>query len=104
MVRSFHYAAFFALHKELTVRKEDIPLLEPWADLWYQYVSGIFLRGYFDTVGKAPFIPRETGELEVLNKIFLLEKAVYEVGYELNNRPEWIFVPLKGIQALLREE
>jgi maltose alpha-D-glucosyltransferase / alpha-amylase len=104
MVRSFHYAAFSALHKEVAVRKEDIPLLEPWADLWHQYISGIFLRGYFDTVGKASFIPREPGELEVLNKIFLLEKAVYEVGYELNNRPEWIFVPLKGILTLLAKE
>lgn len=104
MVRSFHYAAFFALHKEAAVRKEDIPLLEPWANLWHQYISGIFLRGYFDTVGKAPFIPRETGELEIMNKIFLLEKAIYELGYEMNNRPEWVFVPLEGIQALLREE
>ena len=104
MVRSFHYAALFALHKEVAVRKEDIPLLEPWADLWHQYISGIFLRGYFDTVGKAPFIPRETGELEVLNKIFLLEKAVYEVEYEMNNRPEWIFVPLKGILSLIAKE
>jgi maltose alpha-D-glucosyltransferase/alpha-amylase len=104
MVRSFHYAVFFALQKELSVRKEDIPLLEPWAELWHQYVSGIFLRGYFGTVGKAPFIPREAGELEVMNRVFLLEKAVYELGYELNNRPEWIFVPLKGIKNLLQEE
>jgi maltose alpha-D-glucosyltransferase/alpha-amylase len=104
MVRSFHYAVFFALQKELTVRKEDIPLLEPWADLWHQYVSGIFLRGYFDTVGKAAFIPREAGELAMLIRVFLLEKAVYELGYELNNRPEWIFVPLKGIKNLLQEE
>ena len=104
MVRSFHYAVFFALQKELTVRREDIPLLEPWADLWHRYVSGIFLRGYFDTVGKAPFIPREAGELEVLSRVFLLEKAVYELGYELNNRPEWVYVPLRGIRTLLQEE
>jgi len=104
MVRSFHYAAFFALHKEAAVRKEDIPLLEPWANLWYQYISGIFLRGYLNTAGKASFIPRDAGELEALTRIFLLEKAVYEVGYEMNNRPEWIFVPLKGIKALLGKE
>jgi maltose alpha-D-glucosyltransferase / alpha-amylase len=103
MVRSFHYAAFFALHKEISVRREDIPLLTPWADLWHRYVSGIFLRGYLDTVGKAPFIPRVPEDLAALNRIFLLEKAVYEVGYELNSRPEWIFVPLKGIQTLLQE-
>ena len=104
MVRSFHYAVWFALHNEASVRKEDIPLLEPWANLWYQYVSGIFLRGYFDTAGEAAFIPRENAELETMLRIFLLEKAVYELGYELNNRPEWVFIPLKGVKALLMGE
>jgi maltose alpha-D-glucosyltransferase/alpha-amylase len=67
-------------------------------------VSGVFLKSYLDTAGNAPFIPAEREELELLLRVFLLEKAVYEVGYELNNRPEWVVIPLKGIKDLLRSE
>jgi maltose alpha-D-glucosyltransferase/alpha-amylase len=101
MIRSFHYAAYFTLLKEASIRSEDIPVLEPWTDLWYRSVSGIFLKGYLDTTRKAPIIPREKGELEILLRVFLLEKAVYELGYELNNRPEWVMIPLKGIGDLV---
>jgi maltose alpha-D-glucosyltransferase/alpha-amylase len=104
MIRSFHYAAYFALLKEASIRSEDIPVLEPWANLWYRYVSGVFLWSYFKTVGKASFIPTDREELEVTLKAFLLDKAVYELGYELNNRPEWVIIPLKGIKELLEGE
>jgi maltose alpha-D-glucosyltransferase/alpha-amylase len=103
MVRSFHYAVFFALFKDAAIRPEDIPLLEPFANLWYHWVSGIFLRSYLDTAGKASFIPKDREELDVMLKIFLLEKAIYELGYELNNRPEWVMTPLQGIRALIQE-
>jgi maltose alpha-D-glucosyltransferase/alpha-amylase len=101
MIRSFHYAAYFTLLKEASIRSEDIPVLEPWTDLWYRCVSGIFLKGYLDTTRKAVFIPGEKGEMEILLRVFLLEKAVYELGYELNNRPEWVMIPLKGIGDLV---
>jgi maltose alpha-D-glucosyltransferase/alpha-amylase len=104
MIRSFHYAAYFALLKEASIRSEDIPVLEPWADLWYRYVSGIFLESYLKTAGQAPFIPVEREELEIMLRAFLLEKAVYELGYELNNRPEWVIIPLMGIKDLLEAE
>jgi maltose alpha-D-glucosyltransferase/alpha-amylase len=104
MIRSFHYAAYFGLLKEASIRSEDIPVLEPWADLWYRYVSGIFLKSYLDTTGKAPFIPAEREELNTMLRAFLLEKAVYELGYELNNRPEWVVIPLKGIKNLIGGE
>jgi maltose alpha-D-glucosyltransferase/alpha-amylase len=101
MIRSFHYASFFSLLKEASLRSEDIPVLEPWANLWYRCVSGVFLKGYFDTTRGAAFIPEEKPELDIMLKAFLLEKAVYELGYELNNRPEWVAIPLKGITDLL---
>ena len=101
MIRSFHYAIYGALLRESSVRPEDVPVLRPWTDLWYRYVSGFFLRSYLDMAGSAQFIPREKEELELLLKIFLLEKAVYELGYELNNRPEWVVIPVKGIRDLL---
>ncbi|OGP94070.1 MAG: maltose alpha-D-glucosyltransferase [Deltaproteobacteria bacterium RBG_16_47_11] len=101
MVRSFHYAAYVALLRETSIRSEDVPVLRPWTDLWYRCISGVYVRSYLDTVGKAPFIPVEKEELELLLNVFLLEKAVYEVGYELNNRPEWVVIPLRGIRDLL---
>jgi maltose alpha-D-glucosyltransferase/alpha-amylase len=104
MVRSFHYAAFIALFKEASIRSEDIPVLEPWTHLWYQYVSGVFLRSYLETVGTAPFIPIEKEDLEIMLRAFLLEKAVYELGYELNNRPEWVSIPLRGIKDMMEGE
>jgi maltose alpha-D-glucosyltransferase/alpha-amylase len=104
MVRSFHYAAFIALFKEASMRPEDIPVLEPWADLWYRYVSGVFLRSYLEMVRNAPFIPAEKKEFEMMLKAFLLEKAIYELGYELNNRPEWVVIPFRGLKDLLGSE
>ncbi|HEC99325.1 MAG TPA: maltose alpha-D-glucosyltransferase [Proteobacteria bacterium] len=102
MIRSFHYAAYNALFLDASLRAKDKPLLEPWADLWYHYVSGIFLHSYLETCGEAPFIPHEKGELETLLHAFLLDKAIYELGYELNNRPDWIIIPVRGVQCILK--
>jgi len=102
MVRSFHYAAYSAILRRESLRAEDIPVLEPWADLWYCYVSGMFLSSYLETAGDAVFIPGEREELEIMLNAFLLQKAVYELGYELNNRPDWIIIPARGISNILK--
>jgi len=101
MVRSFHYAANTALLKEASVRPEDTSLLQPWANLWYHSVSGIFLKAYLDTVKNLPFLPDSREEVDIMLKAYLLEKAIYELGYELNSRPDWIIIPLRGIRDLL---
>jgi maltose alpha-D-glucosyltransferase/alpha-amylase len=101
MVRSFHYAAYASLLRHPSVRSEDRSFLEPWLKVWYHHVSRIFLRSYLKTVRDAAFLPRRKDELAVLFDAFLLEKAVYELGYELNNRPDWIFIPLRGIKYIL---
>ncbi len=101
MIRSFHYAAYTSLLKHFIFRSEDLSGLEPWVDLWYTYVSSVFLRSYLDTAKDAPFIPKDKEDIDIILKIFLLEKAIYEVGYELNNRPDWVNIPLKGIKRLL---
>ncbi|WKZ18234.1 MAG: maltose alpha-D-glucosyltransferase [Candidatus Jettenia sp. CY-1] len=101
MIRSFHYATHSALIKHSSIRREDIPVLDPWADLWYRYVGGAFLKSYYDTVENTSFIPKDKEVFGVLLRAFLLEKAVYELGYELNNRPEWVIIPLRGIKHLL---
>jgi maltose alpha-D-glucosyltransferase/alpha-amylase len=60
-------------------------------------VAGSFLRAYLRTVGEAGLAPAEPRDFERLLQAFLLEKAIYEVGYELNNRPDWIEIPIRGI-------
>lgn len=101
MIRSFHYAVYNALTKHTHIRKEDITLLEPWIKPWFLCVSRVFYLSYLETVGRAPFIPADSEEQDTLMQCFLLEKAVYELGYELNNRPEWVSIPMKGIRQII---
>jgi maltose alpha-D-glucosyltransferase/alpha-amylase len=102
MLRSFHYAAYAALiGKVAGVRQEEFSSLEPWARFWYLWVSVAFLKAYLAVTAQAPFLPANRTELQMLLEAHLLEKAVYELGYELNNRPDWVKIPLQGILELL---
>lgn len=102
MIRSFHYAAYGSLLLNGQLRKEDINKLTPFAEQWYQYVSGFFIRAYLETTTeKGSFIPKEKEDFELLLQTYLLEKAIYELNYELNNRPDWVMIPLRGIKALV---
>jgi len=101
MIRSFHYAAFYSLFKNPHIKSEAIPALEPWAELWYRCVSVTFLSSYLETIKNSDLVPKEKEELEILLQSLLLEKALYELGYELNNRPELVIIPLKGIKNVI---
>ncbi len=99
MVRSFHYAAQGQLllnperyaGQDLTVR----------AEAWYREVSQAYLDAYFEECGKASFLPPDPANRRALLDLFILEKAVYEVAYELNSRPAWLPIPLKGVLSLV---
>jgi maltose alpha-D-glucosyltransferase/alpha-amylase len=107
MLRSFHYAVYSALSAQEAhgvVKPDDFPYLEFCAELWYRWVSWIFLGAYYDAASKGEFLPRTTEELRLLLDLYLLEKAVYELGYELNNRPDWLRIPIRGILHLLSGE
>ncbi len=101
MIRSFHYAAHGALVLK-PMHTPDMESLRQWADIWYYCVAGVFLNAYLDAVGNADFLPKERGDLEMLLAAFLLEKSIYEIGYELNNRPDWLPIPLRGVLQTLR--
>ncbi len=104
MLRSFHYASFAALLQQasgVSLRAEDSAILKPWASYWYFYTSAVFLRAYRGQAGNASFIPQSRDEFEILLNAFLLDKAMYELGYELNNRPDWVHIPLQSILQLL---
>ncbi len=104
MVRSFHYAAHMALAKQLAVRTLEQDLLSAWIRPWYKTVSGLFLHSYLKTMQGSGLIPESKQELTMLLDTFLLEKVVYELGYELNNRPDWLHIPLAGIQSILARQ
>jgi maltose alpha-D-glucosyltransferase / alpha-amylase len=103
MIRSFHYAAVSSLLNHGVNHPGDIPFLEPWLEAWSVFVSGIYLQAYLKTMGDKRLVPQERGDLDTLLRALLLEKAVYELGYELNNRPDWLSIPLRGIDMILRE-
>jgi len=103
MMRSFHYAAHSALlrHSSAAQRPGDKPALEQWGRFWYTWVSVAFLSSYLDAMRPSGLLPADEEDLRILLDIYLLDKALYEVGYELNNRPDWVRVPLRGILDLL---
>ena len=105
MLRSFNYAAYSALFSQRDsglIRPEDFAFLESSAKFWRIWVSAAFLKAYRREASKGNIIPKAKRELQALLDIYLLEKAVYELGYELNNRPEWITIPIQGIRDLLK--
>ena len=100
MLRSYQYAAYGALFARLdatTVAPEAAARLRHWADFWAFWVSAAFLRSYCETAAGAAFIPAARGDLETLLEVFVLEKVVYEISYEMNNRPTWLSIPLSGV-------
>jgi maltose alpha-D-glucosyltransferase/alpha-amylase len=104
MLRSFHYAGHTRLFQQEqggTLRQEDVAQLHDFVHGWYLWVSAVFLKSYLKTSGGAGYLPKERQQLEVLLNAYQLEKAVYELDYELNNRPDWLAVPLKGIIQFL---
>jgi maltose alpha-D-glucosyltransferase/alpha-amylase len=104
MLRSFQYASFSVLYGEVPgviARPEDWASLEIWARYWTRWVGVGFLREYLETAGDAPFIPKSRESLATMLLSYLLDKAIYEVLYELSNRPGWVRLPLHGILQLM---
>ncbi|HLW71056.1 MAG TPA: maltose alpha-D-glucosyltransferase [Candidatus Binataceae bacterium] len=104
MLRSFSYAAFAAVTAE--VEHGTLGVVEPeqmttWAQLWQSWASWAFLKEYVKVAGQSSFMPKTSDELRTLLNAFQMEKAVYELGYELNNRPDWIRAPLSGIEQII---
>ncbi|MEL7161658.1 MAG: phosphotransferase, partial [Bacteroidota bacterium] len=100
MVRSFHYAARgqLLLNDDWADRREE---LVPRAEAWFRTVSSAYLDSYYAYCGDASFLPASASDREALLDLFVLEKAVYEVAYELNSRPKWLGIPLNGVLAVL---
>lgn len=94
MMRSFHYAAFGKILLNENYREKDREFLEEWAEQWQHYVSRFYLGSYMERMGMGSTLSDQD---EILISTYLLEKAIYELGYELNGRPDWVIIPLRGV-------
>jgi len=106
MLRSLQYATASTLHDQVdrglvTPDQPNHELLTAWLDRWLTWVSAAFLDGYLDVAAGESFIPDDDEHVRLLLDAFLLEKAVYELGYEMNNRPSWVSIPLAGITQVI---
>jgi len=104
MLRSFSYAPYAVVYGQAAgsvIRAEDVGALEVGSRCWHRWVSAAFLRAYLDESGPASHLPSDRGELRVLLDAYLFEKALYEIVYELNNRPQWVRIPIRGVLELL---
>lgn len=99
MLRSFHYAAVSALRKAESRGGN----YRGWATLWQRVVSASFLRGWLEAVAGTIVVPADPKVTLGLVDLFLLEKVAYEVVYEMNNRPDWVEIPLQGLLDLVVE-
>lgn len=106
MLRSFHYAAMHSLIHEMpgaVVRPSDRQALLPWAELWLSWVSSSFLEGYLAQSRDAEYLPKDPNTVATLLVIYLLEKALYEINYELFHRPDWISIPIDACERLIAQ-
>ena len=104
MLRSFQYAPYAVVLGQAegsVIRPEDVAKLEAGGRFWQRWVSGAFLRSYLAVTGPARHLPETRDELRILLDAYLLEKALYEIAYELNNRPDWVRIPIRGVLELL---
>jgi trehalose synthase-fused probable maltokinase len=101
MLRSYDYAAHAGLFDAARGDPSALDRLAPWARAWATWAAAAFLRSYLDAASGASFVPRDRDALAALLRAYTLEKALYELLYELNNRPDWVRIPLRGVAALL---
>lgn len=101
MIRSFDYAACAALAR---VPEEEREEMSPWAKAWEERATKAYLEAYFAAAEGQRFLPAESEKSRLLLDLHVLDKALYEVGYELNYRPEQVGIPLKALVRLLQEQ
>jgi maltose alpha-D-glucosyltransferase/alpha-amylase len=107
MIRSLHYAAHavsFGLVPGVVKGRDQSVRLDRWAEHWHQWVSALFLQGYLRASRGADYLPRSEKETWILLRAQLVEKALMEIAYELEYRPEWLRIPVHGLHALVSWE
>ena len=105
MLRSFNYAVYSKLFDFNLLQKNRFNEMEKWGRIWEGQVCKDFLKGYFSVSlnGSTSYLPASREATQKALTAFQLEKAIYELNYELNNRPTWIEIPLKYLLSLSNE-
>ncbi len=104
MLRSFEYAAEQAVRAPATtmlVPEDPGPVLADWARAWRRWTSAAFLGRYLAIADTRGLVPEDAEQTRRLLEALVLEKAVYELGYEMDHRPDWVATPIAGILELL---
>jgi trehalose synthase-fused probable maltokinase len=104
MLRSFQYAAYAVLFGQvpgISLESAESQRVEGWSAFWNAWISAAFLRTYLHRAASCSFLSPEPAARRLMLGAFLLQKAVYEISYELNNRPDWVRIPLRGILSLV---
>jgi maltose alpha-D-glucosyltransferase/alpha-amylase len=101
MIRSFDYAAVAAVRELAEARPAAEPRMTELAEAWRQRAVDGFRAAYRKTMRGCVAYPASKKQAREMTAFFMLEKAVYEVSYELANRPAWVDIPLRGILGIL---
>jgi maltose alpha-D-glucosyltransferase/alpha-amylase len=101
MIRSFDYAAVAALDRTVQTSTEDQPRLLKAVEDWREQCTQAYLAAYREAAADERLWPSDEESAQRLLDVFIVEKAIYEIGYELANRPNWLHVPLAGVARLL---
>ncbi|MFL9503291.1 maltose alpha-D-glucosyltransferase [Rhodopseudomonas palustris] len=101
LVRSIDYSTTAALDRALKAASEESGRLTEALDLWRIRATAAFLDGYRRTMGDSPVWPADTAAADRVLDFFLIEKALYEIDYEIAHRPDWVRVPLAGLLRIL---
>jgi len=103
MLRSFDIAANMALRDPATVRESERGAAEPWAKLWATWVPAEFLSAYLEAAKGSPFLPQTRAELNMLLHTHVIEKALEQLGADLDRRQDWALAALRAVLDLLEE-
>lgn len=102
MVRSFSYATYASLFLFTHNRAEDLEAFLPWAKACEAWSSASFLKGYLHAMEGSTLVPSDRGEFFRALLPFMIDKAFYEIYYEVNNRPDWLRVPVSSVLEYLK--
>jgi maltose alpha-D-glucosyltransferase/alpha-amylase len=106
MLRSFHYVAHAVLFGHvpgIIPRHDGQTELEHWAHIWYSWVGAIFLAGYLEASQNGAFLPRSQRETSTMLRAYMIEKSAFEIMHELEQRPDWIRIAVRGLYEQLTD-
>ncbi len=101
MMRSFRYAAYAVMFDRYDDSFSERHKMIAIADIWYHFVSRYFLGAYLETMKGSDLIPDDE-KVNTLLQIYSFQKAIYELGYEINNRPDWALIPLQSLVKFVK--